>query len=113
MHTRLSAGDLEFNETAATAVFRIVQEALTNVAKHAQATEVTVTVERSDSQCIVSIEDDGNGTSPQARAKPDSFGLRGIRERVRQLNGTVSVGNGTHSGFSVRTTFPLDSVIHR
>lgn len=111
--TRLSPGELEFSDTAATAIFRIVQEALTNVARHAHATEVTITVAKINEQCEVRIEDDGNGAVPDAHEKPDSFGLRGIRERVRQLNGSVSLSNGGNGGFCVQTVLPIEAIIRR
>jgi PAS domain S-box-containing protein len=113
VNTRLSAGELEFSDTAATAIFRIVQEALTNVARHAYATEVTITIDPEDSHCEVRIDDDGRGAGPASGDKSDSFGLLGIRERVRQLNGTAWLGNKPEGGFSVKARFPLDSIVHR
>lgn len=75
-HTRLSAGEVKFSDTAATAIFRIVQEALTNVARHAHATEVIVTVQLENDQCEVRIDDNGSGADPASGNKSNSFGLR-------------------------------------
>jgi len=111
--TSLSAGELEYSDTATTAIFRIVQEALTNVARHAYATEVDITIGTANNICEICIEDNGNGAVPQIPDKPDSFGLRGIRERIRQLNGTVSLGNGSNGGFHVRATLPVDAIVRR
>ncbi|ACC70281.1 PAS/PAC sensor signal transduction histidine kinase [Paraburkholderia phymatum STM815] len=109
--TRLSAGELAFSDTASTAIFRIVQEALTNVARHACATEVVVTIELDDNACEVRIDDNGRGAASAPGDKPDSFGLLGIRERVRQLNGTVSLGNRLDRGFRVQIRFPIDTIV--
>jgi PAS domain S-box-containing protein len=112
-HTRLSAGELDFSDTAATAIFRIVQEALTNVARHACASEVTITIELEDGQCEVRIDDNGSGAALASGDKANSFGLRGIRERVRQLNGAVSLDNKPKGGFCVRTRFPVEAIVGR
>jgi signal transduction histidine kinase len=83
-------------------IYRVVQEALTNVAKHAQATSCRVALQRLPASVLVTVEDDGRGMEsmsidgPQARA---GVGLVGVRERVSRLSGTVRVetraGNGT------------------
>lgn len=112
-YTRLSAGELEFSDTASTAIFRIVQEALTNVARHAHATKVAITIELVDGQFEIRIEDNGTGSIPEARDKPNSFGLLGIRERVRQLNGTVSLGNVSGGGFCVQARLPVGAIVRR
>ncbi|CAG9243294.1 PAS domain-containing sensor histidine kinase [Paraburkholderia caribensis] len=112
-HTNLSPGELEFSDAATTAIFRIVQEALTNVARHAQAQAVTITIEQVDDQCEVRIEDDGVGAIEVAEDNSNSFGLLGIRERVRQLNGTVMSGNRSEGGFYVLTRIPVDTIVRR
>ncbi|WP_241018264.1 PAS domain S-box protein [Paraburkholderia sp. Tr-20389] len=111
--TRLSAGELEFSDTAATAIFRIVQEALTNVARHACATEVVVTIEFGNNECEVRIDDNGRGAAPASGDKPNSFGLLGIRERVRQLNGIAWLGNKPDGGYRVGIKFPIDAIVRR
>ncbi|MBP0593448.1 PAS domain S-box protein [Paraburkholderia sp. LEh10] len=113
VNTRLSAGELEFSDTAATAIFRIVQEALTNVARHACATEVVVTIELENNECEVRIDDNGLGAAPASCDKPVSFGLLGIRERVRQLNGFAWLGNKPDGGFRVQCRFPIDAIVRR
>ncbi|BCG04797.1 histidine kinase (plasmid) [Paraburkholderia sp. PGU19] len=113
VNTRLSAGELEFSDTAATAIFRIVQEALSNVARHASATEVVVTIELDNSECEVRIEDNGRGADLASGRKPDSFGLLGIRERVRQLNGFAWFGNKPDGGFCGQSRFPIDAIVRR
>jgi signal transduction histidine kinase len=83
----------------ATALFRILQESLTNVARHAQATLVNVEVRREGDKYLMKIADNGVGIFPGCRRKPNSFGLIGIGERVGMLKGEFSVdsipGQGT------------------
>ncbi|MGI4834145.1 MAG: PAS domain-containing sensor histidine kinase [Janthinobacterium lividum] len=83
----------------ATAVYRIVQELLNNVMKHAQAQEVFVSVALEDDQLHLSVEDDGLGLDPQAQAASTGIGLAGIRTRVGLLGGALEVksrpGRGT------------------
>jgi signal transduction histidine kinase len=88
------------------AIYRVVQEALHNVAKHAQAKNVTVQVERVDELMHVSIEDDGVGIQSKSHSSRDqSFGLAGIKERIAMLGGTSRVistkGKGTRIEISV------------
>jgi PAS domain S-box-containing protein len=109
----LSTLEFGFSETAATAIFRIVQEALTNVARHAQATSVTVSIDLTNEYCEVCIEDDGTGMQSEPNEKADSFGLLGISERVRQLNGTATFANRPEGGFRVRATLPVDAIARK
>jgi two-component system, NarL family, sensor histidine kinase UhpB len=102
--------DFDFNPTAGTALFRIVQEALTNVARHAGATRVTVRLSRQADQCVVWISDNGHGVEPDAMHKDKSFGLLGIRERTRMLGGTLSLDTAPGRGFSLTVSLPLQAV---
>ncbi|WP_321937706.1 PAS domain-containing sensor histidine kinase [Paraburkholderia sp. J8-2] len=110
VQTRLNIGDLEFNETAATAIFRIVQEALTNVARHAHATRVCVSIEVVGGECKINVEDDGIGVNPDEPKKEKSFGLLGIGERVRQLGGSARFANTQEGGFKISVTLPISAV---
>jgi signal transduction histidine kinase len=88
------------------AIYRVVQEALHNVAKHAQAKNVTVQVERADQLVQVIVEDDGVGMqSRSSNSRDNSFGLAGIKERIAMLGGTSRVistkGEGTRIEISV------------
>ena len=74
------------------AVFRILQEALTNVARHANASSVVVALRLDAAHLVLSITDDGCGVSDADRAKPDAFGLKGMAERVRALEGSMTLG---------------------
>jgi len=96
----VSSAELELPSATATAVFRIVQEALANVSKHAEASRVKVAIERDGSELTLSIRDNGAGFSLQSPRKPNSYGLLGLRERASLLGGATSitstVGEGTH-----------------
>ena len=83
----------------AATLFRIVQEALTNIAKHAGASQATVTLQRDGSELTLTICDNGRGIDPAAHGKPRAFGLRGMRERAGALGGMLALspapGGGT------------------
>lgn len=83
---------------AATAVFRIVQEALTNVARHAQATRVQVEITRAAGDVLVRVTDDGCGMNDDDHRKARSFGLLGMRERAYVLGGSFSIRGGGGAG---------------
>jgi signal transduction histidine kinase len=102
----LALEDGQLNEGQAVAVFRIVQESLTNVARHAGAGEAAVTLRCSAHRCELQVDDDGGGFDP-ARVGPHSFGLLGIRERVLSLNGEVAVGARPGGGTRIAVTLPL------
>ena len=91
--------DIDVDPDRASALFRIFQEALTNIAKHAGATRVTVSLGRVERQLLLAICDDGCGIAPADRRKPHSFGLRGMNERALALGGTLDLsaapGGGT------------------
>ncbi|WP_332847921.1 PAS domain-containing sensor histidine kinase [Massilia sp. S19_KUP03_FR1] len=83
--------ELQLDDTASTAIFRIVQEALTNIARHAEASNVTLNVFRLDGELLVTIRDDGRGISPADLEKTGSLGLIGMRERVWGMQGEIIV----------------------
>ena len=101
---------IDFNQNSATAVFRIVQEALTNVARHANATEAILEILRKETDCVVRISDNGHGRSPNQRGAPDSFGLLGIRERAAALRGDLQIQTAPHQGFTITVSLPLGAV---
>jgi len=88
--------DIELESDMAVAVFRIFQEALTNIAKHAHASQVWVGLDVSQEYLELKVQDDGCGISPNDFRKLDSFGIRGMVERASLLEGklTVSAGQG-------------------
>ncbi len=92
---------------AATALYRALQESLTNVGRHAGARRVWISLRvEGDSVCL-DVEDDGRGIDADDIAKPRSLGLKGMRERARYLGGTLEVERGTHAGTRLRLRVPL------
>lgn len=100
--------DLELGEPYATAVFRIVQESLQNVAKHARAKQVRVHLEHRPGELLLEVRDDGAGFRPDDPRKPQSLGLVGLRERAHLLRGEVVLASQPGAGTSVRARIPLD-----
>jgi PAS domain S-box-containing protein len=99
--------DFELGEPYATAVFRIVQESLMNVAKHARATHVAVSVQAVEGGVRLKVEDDGVGFDARAARKPDSLGLAGLRERSHLLNGSVVVHSKPGQGTTIDAFIPV------
>ncbi len=91
----------------ATAVFRIFQEILTNVARHAQAGNLAVRLTREKDALLLEVDDDGIGIEPGDNANPTSLGLLGMRERVAILGGKITFGRGDQRGTKVVMQIPL------
>jgi two-component system, NarL family, sensor histidine kinase YdfH len=88
---------------------RMVSEALTNVGKHAQATAVIIHLHQKDDQLQLAISDNGQGFDPDAVPTQGHYGLRGLRERVRLLDGTVTIEAAPGQGTTIRVSLPLVS----
>ncbi|MBV9670902.1 MAG: sensor histidine kinase, partial [Acidobacteriales bacterium] len=101
-----------FAPEAETAIYRVVQEALHNIAKHAQAKSVTIKLTRENDLVKLWVQDDGVGMTEKPDRRGHSFGLAGIKERVASLGGNVLItserGSGTRLEISVPTS-PLAS----
>jgi signal transduction histidine kinase len=89
-----------------TAVYRVLQEALTNVAKHAAASRVSVIVERRDGHLVAIIEDDGRGFAQNEEARRDRLGIVGMRERVMLVGGAIWVESSPGVGTTIRIKIP-------
>jgi signal transduction histidine kinase len=89
------------------AAFRIVQEALTNVARHAGPATATVQIAYGDRDLTVQVDDDGRGQAQQAKLATGK-GILGMRERVAALGGELEAGPRPGGGFRVRARLPLD-----
>jgi len=90
-----------------TALFRIVQEALTNIAKHARATEAAVEVRREAARLLVRVRDNGAGFDAAGPRKPTSFGLLGLRERVSLLQGELRIESVPGTGTTIEIDLPV------
>ena len=91
-----------------TAAFRIVQECLTNIARHARAQQVSVSLDIAGQRLSILVEDDGVGFDPEAKPPHKHFGLIGIRERAEMLGGKCQLVSAPGAGTSVRVDLPLN-----
>jgi two-component system, NarL family, sensor histidine kinase UhpB len=97
-------GQLIFDEDVSLAIYRIVQECLTNVARHSRATKVHITMKADENRdALIRISDDGIGLS---RDCPVGFGFLGMSERVRKLGGRLNVSNGREMGTLIEVFIP-------
>jgi two-component system sensor histidine kinase UhpB len=104
---RCAEKDIDLDPDHAAALFRIFQEALTNIAKHAGATRVTAALRRQRQHLTMTICDNGRGITAADRLKPQSFGLRGMSERARALGGSLSLSTASGGGTMVSVRIRL------
>lgn len=100
--------DLRLDKVLSTTLFRIFQEALTNVIRHAKATRVDVRLEARDNDIILTISDNGRGITKTQLSSIQSFGLIGMQERAYFLGGSVEISGARNKGTSVKVIMPLD-----
>jgi signal transduction histidine kinase len=98
-------GDDEVSEDASTAIYRIVQEALTNVVKHAAARHVSVLLTRKNERVVAVIEDDGQGFDPGRES--EGSGIQSMRERVELLDGRLRIESSAGSGTTLVVEVPF------
>ncbi|HSH98477.1 MAG: histidine kinase [Methylophilaceae bacterium] len=98
--------DIEVTQDQAITLFRICQEGLFNIAKHAKAIHVTVLLNLLADEIIMQIDDDGIGIQPSDMLKANSYGLRGMSERLAALDGTFSIQRGTKRGTTILVKLP-------
>jgi len=100
-------GALEgIDKSVATAIYRALQESLTNIARHAGARQAWVSVGADNGEIFFEVEDDGRGIAPADLAKTRSLGLKGMRERVDYLGGSIEVTRAPRGGTRVRVRLP-------
>ncbi len=95
------------DQERSTAVFRIFQEAMTNIARHARATRVDIQLRLDAGHLLLSVLDNGLGISPAALRSPKALGLLGVRERALLLGGKVGIEGVDGRGTSIRLSLPL------
>ena len=98
--------DLRLPPEQSLAIYRLVQEALTNIAKYAAARHVRVVLRRLGDQIEVRVEDDGLGFDPSIRAATGGHGLQGMRFRIRACDGDVMIRSAPGQGTTVRALLP-------
>jgi signal transduction histidine kinase len=101
--------DMQLDEARAIALFRIVQESLTNVSRHAKAGRVDVSLNRELDDYVLKVRDNGGGFDASVK-KTDSFGLVGIRERALMLGGTVNIDSHPGKGTEIAVRIPAQSI---
>ena len=99
--------DLNLDLALSTTLFRIFQEALTNVARHAQATHINANLQYKDQTVILTIQDNGRGISESELEAPGSLGLLGLRERAAQWGGEAVIKGVAGKGTTVTVSIPL------
>jgi len=107
---RVPEDNLPLAEDRAVALFRIVQEALTNIVRHAEAKQVFITLAQKGDDCLLEVRDDGRGFDPVAIRK-QSFGLAGMKERVLMLGGEIDVASSPGRGTSIQVRVPICQVL--
>jgi len=99
--------DLAIDKTLSTVIFRIIQESLTNIARHSEAKKVSVILNSGEGSLKLMIRDNGKGIEPVQINDPKSFGLIGIRERARSHGGEVSISGKKGVGTLVLVVIPV------
>ncbi len=99
--------DVTLDDNHATALFRILQESLNNVIRHAQASQVRINLHHENDKLIMKIADNGIGIYPDCRRKANSFGLVGIQERINALGGELAIDTDRNKGTMLIISLPL------
>jgi two-component system, chemotaxis family, CheB/CheR fusion protein len=108
VETEPALAALSIDAERATAIFRIAQEALTNVVRHAQAQQVTLRAALDDATVVLEVHDDGHGIAAHPSLDAAAGGLMGMRERARRLGGELSVSSAPTRGTTVLLRLPLE-----
>jgi signal transduction histidine kinase len=103
----MSREDYELDDRTATTLYRVLQESLTNVARHAGARNVAVRLQDLAGEILLIVKDDGCGMAPPDPLRKRSYGLIGMRERVRLLGGSLDVSSGAGAGTRIEVSLPL------
>jgi len=104
----IGARSIELPDTYATAIFRILQESLTNAARHAQASLVEINLALASGEIRLTVRDDGRGFSTDDPRKPNSYGLLGLRERAYLLGGEAMIDSAPGRGTTIAVSIPLE-----
>ena len=94
-------------KSAATAIYRAIQESLTNIGRHSGARNAWIMLRDGDGAIEVEVEDDGRGIAPEDLAKSSSLGLKGMRERIAFLGGSLEIARAPRGGTRLRVRVPL------
>ncbi|MCB0760883.1 MAG: response regulator [Flavobacteriales bacterium] len=109
-HLKIDTGNLIFEKDLATALYRIVQEALTNINRHAQASRADIALYTSQNQLILEIRDNGVGIDVEKASKSKSLGLFGIKERIKKWDGDISIVGSPGKGTEITIKLELEKL---
>jgi signal transduction histidine kinase len=107
VHCDCTLDDVDLNQEQSTAVFRIFQEALTNILRHSRATRVDVTMVEKDDAFVLTIRDNGRGITEAEKFGQASIGLLGMRERAHLIGGEIDITGIEAEGTTVTVRIPL------
>ncbi|MHA1381053.1 MAG: response regulator [Candidatus Helarchaeota archaeon] len=107
-HADLDFDGLELDPDCSTAIFRIFQEAMTNIARHAKATKVNIRLKRVNGKLEIQISDNGKGIKEEDIYSPNSLGLIGMRERIRPFNGELKLFVPKERGTTLSVCLPIN-----
>ncbi len=99
--------ELALDPDLSTALFRVFQETLSNIARHSRATRVEVELVADSSTVVLSVRDNGRGLSPEDMNKRNSYGLRSMRERVEHFGGSIEIDTGAGIGTRIEVHVPI------
>jgi signal transduction histidine kinase len=108
VHCDCVVDHVEVNQQQSTVLFRIFQEALTNVLRHARATQVDVTLAEESGALVLTIKDDGRGITENEKSGPSAIGLLGMRERAHLIGGEIDITGVAGDGTTVTVRLPTD-----
>jgi hypothetical protein len=97
----------DLNKDISIALFRVLQEALTNIARYANASKVNVTLVETDYDLTLTVADDGRGISEERLSDPNSLGILGMRERVQYFGGAINISGIPQKGTTVTVSVPF------
>ncbi|MFM1931556.1 MAG: hypothetical protein RL226_859 [Bacteroidota bacterium] len=112
-HLHIEVGDLHFEKDFSTAIYRITQEALTNINRHAEAKNAWISILVENDSLLLKIEDDGKGIDIHSAMKSKSLGLFGMRERIKKWGGEFQMKGEKNKGTIITLTFSLPSLLEQ
>ena len=109
-HVSCEKEEIVLDSDLSVAIFRLFQEILTNISKHAEATDVLVSLTEANEKIALEVFDNGCGINPQDMKKQDSYGIRGMHERCQQLKGSFHIVGEQDKGTKVNILIPIQEV---
>ena len=109
-HVSCDEEEILLDADLSVAIFRLFQEILTNISKHAQATDVWVSLTEAEEKIAMEVQDNGCGISTQDMKKQDSYGIRGMHERCQQLKGSFRISSESGKGTKVSILIPIQEM---